>query len=292
VRFGMTLPTMVRGVTRASTLEWCRRIDAGPYESVSAGERITFHNQDQLVTLSAAAAVTSRVRVIATIVILPMHPAPLVAKQAATLDVLSGGRFVLGVGVGGREHDYRCAGSGFDRRLARLDEQVAEVRRLWRGVAPFPDAELIGPPVVQPGGPPVWCSSFGPRSLERSSRWADGYAGFTLAADPGELVAVAAGVRAAWEAAGRDGPPYLMTSFWCSLGPDAVARQRAYVDDYMRIDPGAAALMVDAATIVGTDAVAAAVDAVEAAGFDELMFVPTTDEVAELDRLEEILARR
>jgi len=153
MKIGMTLPTMVRGYTRDTTVAWCRRIDAGPYASLSAGERITFHNQEQLVTLSAAAALTERVRVIATIVILPMHPVALVAKQAATLDVLSGGRFTLGLGVGGREHDYRAAEKTFERRLPRLDESVATMRRLWAGEVPFEGADPVGPMVVQPGGP-------------------------------------------------------------------------------------------------------------------------------------------
>jgi alkanesulfonate monooxygenase SsuD/methylene tetrahydromethanopterin reductase-like flavin-dependent oxidoreductase (luciferase family) len=142
---------------------------------------------------------------------------------------------------------------------------------------------------VQAGGPPLFSSSFGPKSLARSARWADGYAGFTLSADPDELKAVAAGVRQAWREAARDTDPYLMTSFWFSLGPDARDRQRAYVDAYMTIDPAAAAYMIDAATLHSPEAVGAAIAAVEAAGFDELMFVPTTSDPAELDRLAALL---
>src|SRR5258708_39647359 len=97
----MTLPTMVAHYDRRTAVDWCRRIDAGPFSSIAVGERVTFRNQDQMVTLSAAAALTDRVRVMATIVILPMHPVALIAKQAATLDVLSGGRLTLGVGIGG-----------------------------------------------------------------------------------------------------------------------------------------------------------------------------------------------
>src|SRR6202035_1743336 len=130
MKIGMTLPTMVRGYTRETTVAWCRRIETGPYASLSAGERITYHNQEQLVTLSAAAALTERVRVIATIVILPMHPVALVAKQPPAPDVLPGGRSPLGLGAGGREHDYRAAETTFARRLPRLDESVATLRHL------------------------------------------------------------------------------------------------------------------------------------------------------------------
>jgi alkanesulfonate monooxygenase SsuD/methylene tetrahydromethanopterin reductase-like flavin-dependent oxidoreductase (luciferase family) len=290
MRYGMTLPTMVPEYDRTTTLEWCRRIEDGPYASLAVGERITFPNQEQGVMLAAAAALTERVRIIAAIVIVPMHPVPLLAKQTATLDVLSGGRFSLGVGVGGREHDYRSAGSSFERRHQRLDEAVAELRRLWAGNPPFDGADPIGPPPAQAGGPPILSSSFGPLSLARSARWADGYAGFTLTADPDELALVARQVRQAWLEAGRIKPPSLMTSFWFSLGSDAADRQRRYVQAYMRYDPDAAAYMTETAVLSSEQAVRAAVHAASSAGFDELMFVPTTSDLAELDRLERLLS--
>jgi len=289
MEYGMTLPTMARGYTAATTPEWCAAIDAGPYVSLSAGERVTFHNQEQIVTLSAAAALTSRVRVVSTITILPMHPIPLVAKRAATLDVLSGGRLTLGLGVGGREDDYRAAGASFDHRLARLDAGVAELRRLWAGEPPAEGSAPVGPPPSQDGGPPLYSSSLGPKSMARGARWADGYLGFTLAADPTELRATARQVRQAWQDAGRPDAPRLVTSFWFSLGPDARERHERYVRDYMAIDPDVAEFMAGAATLWTEDAVARAIDAVAGAGFDELMFVPTTTDVAELDRLAPLL---
>ena len=93
--------------------------------SISCGERITFQNQEMNITNAAAAALTERVRVFVNLVVLPMHPIPLIAKQIATRDVLSGGRVTLGVGIGGREHDYLAMGSTMDRRHQRLDDGVA-----------------------------------------------------------------------------------------------------------------------------------------------------------------------
>jgi alkanesulfonate monooxygenase SsuD/methylene tetrahydromethanopterin reductase-like flavin-dependent oxidoreductase (luciferase family) len=291
MKIGMTLPTMVRGYSRDTTLAWCRQIDTGPYHSLSAGERVTYHNQDQLVTLSAAAAVTDRVRVIATIVILPMHPAPVVAKEAATLDVLSGGRFTLGLGVGGREHDYRASERSFGERWTRLDESVSTIRRIWAGEPPFEGADPVGPPVVQDGGPPLWCSSFGPKSLARASKWAEGYAGFTLAGDLAELQTTAATVKQAWQDSGRTTAPYLMGGGWFSLGAGAAERHRAYVAEYIRIDPSMS-FMPDTAGIVGDDALRRALDNSEAAGYDEFMLVPTTADVAELERVQAVLDQR
>ena len=100
---GLALPTMARGYDRSTTVDWCRGIDAGPFSSVSCGERITYHNQEMLVTNAAAAALTERVRVFVNLVVGPLHRTAVLAKQLATLDVLAGGRLTVGLGVGGRE---------------------------------------------------------------------------------------------------------------------------------------------------------------------------------------------
>src|SRR5688572_22367008 len=111
----MTLPTMLPH-GRDEVLAWCRGIDEGPWSSL---------------------AVPERVRLWTTIVIRPAHPAVQVAKDLASVDVLSGGRLTVGVGVGGREHDYRAVEGSFARRWARMDEQVAQMRRIWAGEPPF-----------------------------------------------------------------------------------------------------------------------------------------------------------
>jgi len=156
VEIGLTLPTMISGVDRDATIEWCRRIDGAPFSTLALGERITFPNQELFTTLAAAAVLTERVRLMSTLVVLPMHPAIEVAKQAANIDVLSGGRLTLGVGVGGRDEDYRALEAPFDRRHQRLDEQVALMERVWAGEPPFDDLAPVGPPPVQAGGPPLY----------------------------------------------------------------------------------------------------------------------------------------
>ena len=135
------------------------------------------------VTNAAAAALTERVRVFVNLVVLPFHQIPVAAKEIATLDVLSGGRVSLGVGIGGREHDYIAAGSSFARRHQRLDDGVAELRRLWAGGTPFEGADPVGPSPVQIGGPEILAGAMGPKALARAAKWADGISGFTISAD-------------------------------------------------------------------------------------------------------------
>ena len=150
----MTLPTMLPH-TRADVLAWCRGVDDGAWASLAVPERITYTSHDITVQLAAAAALTERVRLWTTIVILPAHDAVAVAKQMASVDVLSDGRLTMGVGIGGREHDYRAINASFARRFPRMDEQVATMRRIWNGEPPFDGADPVGPPPVQPGGPPL-----------------------------------------------------------------------------------------------------------------------------------------
>src|SRR5690606_32211764 len=99
MEIGIALPTMAPGYGPTTTVDWARAVDAGPFSSISTGERISFDNPDWVVALAAAAAVTERVRVIANVVVLPLHPVAEVAKQVATLDQQSQGRVTLGVGV-------------------------------------------------------------------------------------------------------------------------------------------------------------------------------------------------
>ena len=291
MQIGLTLPTMIAGVDRATLLEWCRRIDAGPFSTLAIGERVTYPNHDLFVTLAAAAAVTERVRLMSTVVVLPLHPAVEVAKQAASLDVLSGGRLTLGVGVGGRDEDYRAFGAPFARRHQRLDEQVAVMRRVWDGEPPFEDMAPVGPAPVQPGGPPLYSGALGPKATARSARWAEGICGFVL--DPiGEDHAATFGrIDEAWTAAGRSAPPRQVTSFWYALGDGGAERLAAYSRGYLAIfgDEVAGALS-GLTTASSAERVREAIARLADAGCDELLLVPTTTDPDEVDRVAELIS--
>ena len=290
MRIGWSLPTMIAGIDGPTVIEWCRRIEADGYSSIGFGERIAYQNLEIFSVLSAAAAVTERVRLMSTIVVLPMHSETWVAKQSATLDVLSGGRYTLGVGVGGRNEDYRALGSPFDHRFDRLDAQVARIRSLWSQEPPAPDLDPVGPRPVQ-ADLPILSGAMGPKSIQRSARWADGIAGFEMDPSADALGRSAAAMTEAWDAAGRDRAPYRMTSFWCALGDDAESQLRTYAARYLSVfGPEFAEALAASCTAAGPDAIRRAVDDARAAGFDEIQLVPTTTDIAELDRMAEVLA--
>ena len=199
-------------------------------------ERITYTSHDWTVDLAAAAALTERVRLWTTIVILPAHDEVAVAKQLASVDVLSDGRLTVGVGVGGREHDYRAIGGSFERRWQRMDEQVARMRRIWAGEPPFEGADPVGPRTGAGRRMPVIAGVMGPKAIARAAHWADGVDGaWTMDGDRDAMAAAFAQIRAAWEAAGRTEAPHLSSSIWYALGDDAEARLRDYAHTYMRI---------------------------------------------------------
>ena len=96
LKYGINGPYMT-GTDRSRLLEWFRRVDAGPFHTIATGERMLWPQIEEHSFLAAAAAVTERVKVMSNIMIVPMHPPVLLAKRIASIDVISGGRFILGV---------------------------------------------------------------------------------------------------------------------------------------------------------------------------------------------------
>lgn len=294
MQIGMCLPYMERDYNRQTTLAWCRGVDAGPFSSLACGERITSYTQDMRIVLAAAAALTERVRIVPSLYVLPMHSAVWAAKEIATLDVLSAGRVTVTVGIGGRENDYRAVNASFARRAQRLEQQVAEMRRIWAGEPPFEGADPVGPTPVQAGGPPIWAGAMMPKGIARAARWADGNYNFAIHAhnpDP-----VAQGFRLAeqaWAEAGRTMRPRHVSGFWFSLADDADTKLKNYVYEYLKTAGDSVARAVASMMVTSSrDAICAALDRFAALGCDELFLVPATLEMAEVDRMSELLAKR
>jgi len=252
--------------------------------------RVAYPNQELFVTMAAAAVLTERVRIMSTVVVLPMHPAVEVAKQAATIDVLSAGRLVLGLGVGGRDEDYRAFEAPFGHRHQRLDDQVALMRQVWNGEPPFADMNPVGPPPVQPGGPPLYSGALGPKAIARSAAWAEGICGFSLDPIGEDHRGTFDRIEQAWSDADRVERPRHVSSFWYATGDDGPEQLHAYASRYLGVFGDAvASSMADLCTASSAAKVRDAVDRFEQAGCDELLFVPTGSDPDEVDRLVEIL---
>jgi alkanesulfonate monooxygenase SsuD/methylene tetrahydromethanopterin reductase-like flavin-dependent oxidoreductase (luciferase family) len=293
MQVGICLPYMEPDITRRTLVDWCQAIEAGPFSSLSCGERISGSDAMEMrVMLAGAAMLTETVRIVPSLYVLPMHSAVWAAKEVATLDVLSNGRVDLVVGTGGRPQDYRAVGAEWAGREGRLEEQVATMRRIWAGEPAFEGGEPVGPRPVQAGGPKVIGGFAGPKAIARSARWADGLYGFSITGEAGEIRQKMETAESAWTAAGRAERPWKIGGFWYSLCDDAEAQLRRYVFDYLRIAGDEVARQVAGSmTRFTPEVVLQTMRAMQATGVDELYMVPASADVAEVERLAELVAR-
>jgi probable F420-dependent oxidoreductase len=180
---------------------------AYPYDPSGkmAGGRNDIPLPDPLIWMGYIAAATKRINLATGILILPQHNPVITAKQVATLDHLSGGRILLGVGVGWLEEEFRALGVPFAERGARMDEYIAAMRELWSADAPtfkgrfvaFEGAYCRPQPVNK--AVPIIVGGHSEAAARRAGRLGDGF--FPARGAPAELIAVA---RKAAQAAGRD----------------------------------------------------------------------------------------
>lgn len=294
MKIGICLPYMKAGLSRENYLDWFRCIDDGPFHSLSCGERVHGPTYDMRVLLSAAAMATTRVEITPTLYVLPMHSATQVAKEVATLDILSGGRVKkMAVGYGGRELDYRAVGARFHGRYGRMDRQVEALRKIWRGEEIIDGGGMIGPTPSTPGGPQLLAGALGPKSIERCSHWADGLYAWSGNGEREELSRSFELADAAWERSGRAHKPYRLGGFWYTLADDGQRKLYDYVYQYLAIAGDEIATMMARSVHRSSEyAVAAALDNAEEAGCEELFMVPATAELAEVERLGNIIAKR
>lgn len=267
-------------------LSWAQQADNGPFRTLGLLDRLVFDNPEPLVTLAAVAGATSRIRVQTEVLIGPLREAALLAKQTATLDRISGGRFTLGLGVGGREDDYVAAGIDVHRRGRRLDEHMALMRRIWAGEPVAEGITPIGPAPAREGGPEVLFGAFAPAALERVARWGDG----TLSAAPLEYTdRIFRTVERSWQEAGRTGRPRLVAQVNAALGPEPVVEQalkeiRRYYGDQPFTDMVVQRLLTTATGV--RDAVRSFGDL----GADEVMFYCWSTDRDQIDRLADVAA--
>jgi alkanesulfonate monooxygenase SsuD/methylene tetrahydromethanopterin reductase-like flavin-dependent oxidoreductase (luciferase family) len=293
MKIGVCLPYMKAGMTRSDYHAWFRRIDEGPFHALSCGERIMGPAMDMRVVLAAAATLTERVEINTTLYVLPMHNAVRAAKEIATLDIMCDGRLTVTVGYGGRPHDYQAVGAEWRGRHARMDEQVATMRSIWRQEPLFEGVEPVGPVPLRPEGPKLLTGAMGPKGMARSAQWADGVYAWSGNGEQHEVANTLALADAKWKEAGRDTAPYKMAGFWYCLTENGQQKLYDYCYNYLLIaGEEIAKWMADSVHRSNEDAVREGLDNLEAAGCEEAMLSPVTSDLEEIDRLAEIVATR
>jgi alkanesulfonate monooxygenase SsuD/methylene tetrahydromethanopterin reductase-like flavin-dependent oxidoreductase (luciferase family) len=258
-------------------LDWARRAEAANFDTLAMLDRLAYDNPEPLVALSVLAGATTRIRLQTEVLLGPLRATALLAKQVATLDRMAGGRFVLGVGVGGRDDDHTAAGTPIAQRGRSLDRQLSALREIWSG-APYRGTR-VGPRPATPGGPPILIGGFAPVALRRVARHGDG---FVCAAPLAWAARLVRTVEDQWATAGRCGRPRLVCQVNVAIGAsDTVERARQAIADYYAFTgkPGWGEPLTDRAELADT------VAAYREFGADELVLYCYADDPGQVEEL-------
>lgn len=287
MQISIGLPSLSPGASGRFILDWARKADESFFESLATLDVIPSPSYDPLVALTGAAAVTSRIRLMTSILVAPLRNPVLLAKQAASLDVLSNGRLSLGLAAGYREQDFRAVEVDIHQRGKIFDKQLETMSRIWSGERIADDIEPVGPVPVQPGGPRLLLGGGTPAALQRLGRWGEGYI------DPGSPAEIArnnyALAETAWKEAGRSGKPHFISLAYYALGPNGKERGAEFLHIYYAQFPEVEQYF-RGVMCTTTETVKNTVKAYEEAGVDELAFLPLIGELDQIDRLVEALA--
>lgn len=201
IKIGVQLPEVEYVYTWPEYAEMARVAEDIGLDSIWVGDHLMYRYADSSqaprgpfeswTTLSALAAVTSRVQLGHLVASALFHTPPMIAKMAATVDQISGGRFVLGLGAGWHEPEYRGFGVPYDHRFSRFAEAYRVIRQLLQSGESTLDGQfysidqaLLFPPPIQAGGPPIMIGSFGQKMLELTlpevemwNAWSQDYGG-------------------------------------------------------------------------------------------------------------------
>ena len=233
----------------AEQFDLVRRVEALGFDSVWTGDHVSFHGpiHESLTLLATYVPITSRIRLGTAVYLLALRGPAIAAKATASLDALSGGRLIFGVGVGGENpKEFELCGVPHRERGARVTEGIDVVRMLWRDTpASFKgrftsfDGVSIDPKPVQQPGPPIWIGGRSEAALARAGRQGDGWIAYVV--QPERYAQSVAKIRAAAGAAGRslDGFEFAHLAF-ITLGRDwesakavwAAHLSRRYAQDF------------------------------------------------------------
>jgi alkanesulfonate monooxygenase SsuD/methylene tetrahydromethanopterin reductase-like flavin-dependent oxidoreductase (luciferase family) len=275
VDIAIGLPNAVPGTTGAELVEWARRAESRGFSSLGTIDRIAYENYEPLTALAAAAAVTERIGLCTSVLLGPLRfNATELAKQALSLQALSGGRFTLGIGLGGRDDDYEISGIETRGRGSRLDAMLERVEEVWSG-------GQVGPSIE--GSPGLVVGGHADASFARAARFGDGW--IAAGTGPDQFAEGAVKTRAAWSDADREGEPRTMALAYFALGECAEEDASAYLPDYYAWLGEDIANFIVAGAAKDAESVRQQIAAYEAAGCDELIFFPSSGDAVQVDLL-------
>jgi len=282
----------------AEQFELVRRVEALGFESVWTGDHVSFHNPmyESLTLLATYIPITSRIRLGTAVYLLALRTPAIAAKVTSTLDALSGGRLIFGVGVGGENpKEFEVVGVPHGERGARVTEGIDVVRTLWRDspasfqgrFTRFQGVSLDPKPVQKPG-PPIWIGGRSDAALTRAGRQGDGWVSYVV--QPERFAQSVDKIRAA--AAGRslDGFAFGHLGF-ITVGRDWESAKKVWVEALTKRYAQDFEPLARKYGIIGTpEQCAEQLARFEAAGCNYLIANPIGDPRDERDQVERIAA--
>jgi alkanesulfonate monooxygenase SsuD/methylene tetrahydromethanopterin reductase-like flavin-dependent oxidoreductase (luciferase family) len=271
------------------------------YASIAVNDHLVFQRPwlDGFVALASVVEASGDLQ-LATTVALPVVRGPAaVAKAAAALDIVSGGRLVLGVGPGSSQRDHECVGLRFDERWQRFEESVRFLRAELSADAPpyegrfYSAQSALQPRPGRPDGPPIWIASWGSEAgLRRVARLGDGWLASAYNTTPAQLASARDTLAAALARNGRrpDGFPCVLATMWTYVSDDrrACESHLAELAALLNrpVEPLARQVLVGPA-----EQCAAVVRAYAEAGVDRVFLWPLADAERQLERFMQDVAR-
>lgn len=282
MQIGIGLPNPIPGASGHVLRDWARLAEQRGFSTLATIDRIAYPSYESLIALAAAAAMTERVTLLTNVLLGPTRNPALLAKEAASVDQISGGRLILGLSVGGRKDDFDVAGQPFEGRGRRWNEDLEIIHRAWSGEPVAGSPVAVTPTPVNGGRVPVLIGGAVDEAVERAIKWGIGW---TAGGSPPETAEpFVRRIRAAWRDAGREGEPRIVGLAYFALGPNAEEGATAYIKDYYSYLGGWEEQMAQGIPRT-PEALRDTARRFEEAGFDELIYDPTIAELDQVDRL-------
>lgn len=282
MRIGIGLPAAIPGADATGLGAWAEESERLGFHSLAVIDRLVYDNLDPLVALAAAAARTERIELQTTVLNVPYRRNPVVlAKQLASLDLVSAGRLTAGLAIGGWPEDHAASDMPRKRKGAAFDAMIATMRRVWAG-------ELSGAggpmPALDDGRPQILLGGLVPASFARAAAVAKGWIAPAFGLDT--LAEGAASARRAWADAGRSDRPRIVTIRYFCLGEDA----DAITDEYLAHYYGAEFLPLARPDALTTpEQLRAALPQLAEAGCDDVALLPCSSALDQVELLAEAL---
>ena len=283
MKLGIGLPNAFGpDLSRGFFLDWCRAADQAGFHVAGTLDRPSSDPWDPIASLAVAAGVTERMRLATTILQLPNRNEVLVAKQAAVIDRVSGGRLDLGVAVGKREDDFKVFSARLATRGKKMERQLRKIRRIWRAAKRSTEDEgITGPAPLQKPLPPIWVGGASEAAVARAIEFGDGYVFGTAGSDA--MAQRAPVIRGMLDE--KKAKKYqIIGCAWFALGEDQHGALQEGTRSLMRYYGGELSRAPERLIHHGPASVLSeAVEAYRSAGLDTLILLPTIPDLKQLE---------